>query len=163
MGTLSQGFQILILTVEKVQAMGILGPKRHTQKTGDISESAVITRLLQCGYIVLTPYGQMHRYDLLIEDADGKFWRIQVKTGWLNEDHSIIKFATASSMNYTVKNKGWRNYRGQCEYFAVYVEDLNKVYLLPVNDVGTSLATLRLAPSKNNQEKHVRWAKDYEL
>ena len=143
--------------------MGVLGPKRHTQKTGDISESAVITRLLQCGYIVLTPYGQMHRYDLVIEDADGKFWRVQVKTGWLNEDHSIIRFATASSMNYTVKNKGWRNYRGQCEYFAVYVEDLNKVYLLPVDDVGTSLATLRLVPSKNHQEKHVRWAKDYEL
>jgi hypothetical protein len=143
--------------------MGMLGPRRHTQKTGDISESAVITRLLQCGYIVLTPYGQMHRYDLVIEDADGKFWRVQVKTGWLNEDQSIIKFATASSMNYTVKNKGWRNYKGQCEYFAVYVEDLNKVYLLPVDDVGTSLATLRLVPSRNNQEKHVRWAKDYEL
>ena len=143
--------------------MGVLGPRRHTQKTGDISEQAAITRLLQCGYIVLTPYGQMHRYDLVIEDADGKFWRVQVKTGWLNEDHSIIRFATASSMNYTVKNKGWRNYRGQCEYFAVYVEDLNKVYLLPVDDVGTSLATLRLVPSKNHQEKHVRWAKDYEL
>jgi hypothetical protein len=143
--------------------MGMLGPRRHTQKTGDISESAVITRLLQCGYIVLTPYGQMHRYDLVIEDAEGKFWRVQVKTGWLNDDRSIIRFATASSMNYTVKNKGWRNYRGQCEYFAVYVEDLNKVYLLPVDDVGTSLATLRLVPSKNKQEKNVRWAKDYEL
>ncbi len=44
--------------------MGIPGPKRHTQKMGDISESAVVTRLLQCGYIVLTPYGQNHRYDL---------------------------------------------------------------------------------------------------
>ena len=50
--------------------MEILGPKRHTQKTGDISESAVVTRLLQCGYIVLIPYGQNHRYDLVIEDAD---------------------------------------------------------------------------------------------
>jgi hypothetical protein len=64
--------------------MGMLGPKRHTQKTGDISEAAVITRLLRCGYIVLTPYGQNHRYDLVIEDADGKFWRVQVKTGWLD-------------------------------------------------------------------------------
>jgi hypothetical protein len=105
----------------------------------------------------------MHRYDLVIEDAEGKFWRVQVKTGWLNEDRSIIKFATASSMNYTVKNKGWRSYKGQCEYFAVYVEDLNKVYLLSIDDVGTSLATLRLVPSKNKQEKNVRWAKDYEL
>jgi PD-(D/E)XK nuclease superfamily protein len=143
--------------------MGLFRPKRHTQKTGDISEQASITRLLQCGYVVLQPIGQMHRYDLVIEDAEGKFWRVQVKTGWVNEDRSIIKFATASSMNYTVKNKGWRSYRGQCEYFAVYVEDLNKVYLLSIDDVGTSLATLRLVPSKNNQEKNVRWAKDYEL
>ena len=30
-------------------------PKRHTQKTGDISEQAAITRLLQCGYVVLQP------------------------------------------------------------------------------------------------------------
>jgi PD-(D/E)XK endonuclease len=143
--------------------MGMLGPKRHTQKTGDISEQAAITRLLQCSYVVLQPIGQMHRYDLVIEDADGKFWRVQVKTGWLNEDQSIIKFASASSYNHTAKQKGWRGYRGQCEYFAIYVEALNKVYFVPVDDVGITGATLRLTPSKNNQEKNVRWAKDYEL
>ncbi len=143
--------------------MGILGPKRHTQKTGDISESAVVTRLLQCSYIVLTPYGQNHRYDLVIEDADGKFWRVQVKTGWVDEEQVLIKFNTASSYNRTVHYKGWRNYRGQCEYLAVYVEALNKVYFIPVDDVGTTNATLRLRPSKNKQEKNVHWAKDYEL
>ena len=143
--------------------MGILGPKRHTQKTGDISESAVVTRLLQCGYFVLTPYGQNHRYDLVIEDADGKFWRVQVKTGWVDEEQALIKFNTASSYNRTVQYKGWRNYRGQCEYFAVYVEALNRVYFIPVDDVGTTNATLRLRPSKNKQEKNVRWAKNYEL
>ncbi len=55
--------------------MVLIRPKRHTQKTGDISEQAAITRLLQCGYIVLQPIGQMHRYDLVIEDAEGKFWQ----------------------------------------------------------------------------------------
>ena len=87
----------------------------------------------------------------------------QGKTGWLNEDQSVIMFASASSMNYTVKHKGWRSYRGQCEYFAVYVEALNKVYFIPVDEVGKSQVTLRLTPTKNGQEKHVRWAKDYEL
>ena len=139
------------------------GPKRHTQKTGDISESAAIHRLLQCGYVVLTPYGQMHRYDLVIEDADGKFWRVQCKTGWLNEDQSVILFHTASTDNYTAKQRGYRNYRGQCEYFAVYVEALNKVYFIPVDQVSSVKGTLRLTPSKNNQEKNIRWAKDYEL
>ncbi len=143
--------------------MAILGPKRHTQKTGDISEAAVVTRLLQCGYIVLTPYGQNHRYDLVIEDAEGTFWRVQVKTGWLNEDQTLIRFNTASSYNRTVQYKGWRNYRGQCDYFAIYVEVLHKVYFISVDVVGTTNATFRLKPSKNNQEKNGRWAQNYEL
>ncbi len=140
-----------------------LTPKRHTQKTGDISEQAAITRLLECGYTVLQPIGQMHRYDLVIEDADGKFWRVQCKTGWTDENKSVIKFATASSYNHTAKQKGWRDYRGQIDYFAVYCAETKGVYLLPVNDVGMTQANLRLIASGNKQEKGVRWAKDYEL
>jgi hypothetical protein len=143
--------------------MGLIGPKRHTDKTGDISEAAIITRLLQSGYIVLTPYGKNHRYDLVIEDADGQFWRVQCKTGWVDDEQTVITFATASSYNHTAKQKGWRNYKGQIEYFAIYVERLGKVYLVPVDAVGAAKAMLRLAPTKNKQEKNVRWAQDYEL
>jgi len=143
--------------------MGFIGPKRHTDKTGDISEAAIITRLLQSGYIVLTPYGKNHRYDLVIEDADGQFWRIQCKTGWLDEEQAVIIFATASSYNHTARQKGWRSYQGQIDYFSVYVEQLGKVYLIPVEAVGAAKAMLRLAPTKNRQEKNVRWAQDYEL
>lgn len=46
--------------------------KRHTIKTGDISEAHIIARLLTIGYEVLKPIGETHRYDLIIEDADGK-------------------------------------------------------------------------------------------
>jgi hypothetical protein len=35
-----------------------VGPKRHTDKTGDISEAAIIACLLQVGYLVLMPYGK---------------------------------------------------------------------------------------------------------
>jgi hypothetical protein len=143
--------------------MGLPGPKRHTDKTGDISESAIITRLLQSGYVVLTPYGKNHRYDLVIEDADGQFWRIQCKTGWMDEEHTVITFATASSYNHTAKQKGWRSYKGQIEYFAIYVEQLEKVYLVPADAVGNAKAMLRLTPTKNKQEKNIRWAQDYEL
>lgn len=62
-----------------------------------------------------------------------------------------------------VKRKGLRHYRGQVDYFAVYVEQLDKVHFLPVNDVGLGRTSLRLTPSKNRQEKNIRWAKDYEL
>ncbi len=138
-------------------------PKRHTDKTGDISEAAIITRLLQSGYVVLSPHGKNHRYDVVIEDADGGFWRVQCKTGWLDQEQSVIIFAPASSYNHTASQKGWRHYRGQIDFFAVYVEQLEKVYLIPVDAVGTAKAMLRLTPTKNGQEKNIRWAQDYEL
>src|SRR6266567_5909040 len=115
--------------------MELIGPKRHTDKTGDISEAAIITRLLQSGYIVLTPYGKNHRYDLVIEDADGQFWRVQCKTGWVENDGAYIQFKTASSYYHTKAGRtshGRRDYRGQVDYFAVYCPDTRKVYFVPV-------------------------------
>jgi len=143
--------------------MGLLGrDKRDTKRIGDISESAIITRFLKLGYVVLTPSGGNQRYDLVIEDADGQFWRVQCKTGRIDEGRTAITFSTAIR-NVTGKNRQSRNYRGQCDYFAVYNERLNKVYLIPVDQVGTTGAVLRLAPRKNNQAKNILWAKDYEL
>lgn len=143
--------------------MGLLGrDKRDTNRIGDISESAIITRFLQLGYVVLTPYGGNQRYDLVIEDAEGQFWRIQCKTGRIDEDSTAIRFNTAIR-NVTGKNRQSRDYRGQCDYFAVYCEKLHKVYLIQVDQVGTTGATLRLAPRKYNLDKNILWARDYEL
>ena len=143
--------------------MGLLGKgKRDTNRVGEISEAAIITRFLQLGYVVLTPYGGNQRYDLVIEDADGQFWRVQCKTARIDESGTVLKFSTSIS-NVTGKNRQPRNYRGQCDYFAAYNERLNKVYLVPVDQVGTNGASLRLMLSKNHQDKNKLWAKDYEL
>ena len=143
--------------------MGLLGKgKRDTNRVGEISESAIITRFLQLGYVVLTPYGGNQRYDLVIEDSEGQFWRVQCKTAWMDEDGAVIRFSTAIS-NVTGKNRQPRNYRGQCDYFAVYNEEINKVFLIPVDQVGISQGRLRLAPTKHNHDRQVRWAKDFEL
>lgn len=143
--------------------MGLLGKgKRDTNSIGDISEAAIITRLLQLGYVVLTPYGRNQRYDLVIEDAEGEFWCVQCKTARIQDSGTVVAFDTANH-NMVGKKKDWRHYRGQCDYFAVYCEQLEKIYLVPVDDVGTTRANLRLVPAKNNQEKYVRWAQDFEL
>ena len=130
---------------------------------GERSEAIIIARLLEIGYDVLIPFGDNLRYDLVIEDADRKLWRVQCKTGWMDTEKSVIKFATASSYNHTIKNKRWKDYRGQCEYFAVYCAETRGVYLVPVDQVGVTQAMLRVTPTINKQEKNVRWAKDYQL
>ncbi len=148
--------------------MELFRPKRHTDRTGDVSEAAIIARLLKAGYVVLTPYGKQHRYDLVIEDADRQFWRVQCKTAWVIHDSSSIEF-NASNSHYTyINSKGIgvhkrQDYREQVEYFAVYCEALDKVYLIGVNEVGITQARLRLIPTKNKQEKNIRWASDYEI
>ena len=143
--------------------MELLGKeKRHTKIIGEISESAITTRFLQLGFVVLIPFGGSQRYDLVIEDVKGQLWRVQCKTGRIDEGEAVLRFNT-SIRNVTGKNRQPRNYRGQCDYFAVYNEKLNKVYLIPVDQVGTSGAVLRLTSQKNNQNKNILWAKDYEL
>jgi hypothetical protein len=148
-----------------IAAMGILRPtpKQKVPKSsqGTESEMIIATELVRAGYTVLTPYGYMHRYDLVIEDADGRFWRIQCKTAWMatNTD-GALKFSGCS----TGGKGGWkkRQYQGDVDYFAVYSPDTDKVYLVPAQGIGNE-CSLRLTPSKNKQEKNVKWAADYEL
>ncbi len=143
--------------------MELLRPKQNHKAIGERSEAIIIAKLVEVGYGVLTPFGDNLRYDLVMEDADGNLYRIQCKTGWMDEKKTVIKFATASSYNHTMKNKGWKNYRGQIDYFAVFCPENRGIYLIPIDHTGVTQMNLRLTVTKNNQEKNVRWAKDYEL
>lgn len=150
-----------------MQKLEPVRPKPNNHKAvGEQSEAIIIAKLVELGYNVLLPFGDNQRYDLVIEDADGNFWRIQCKTGWVESNGAYIEFASASSYYHTRAGKtghGRKDYRGQIEYFAVYCPDLGKVYLVPIDHVGTASGILRLLPTKNNQSKNVRWARDYEL
>lgn len=130
---------------------------QNPKAVGERSEGQVIAAFLKAGKVVLTPFGDNQRYDVVIEE-EGKFTRVQCKTGRI--EHGAIVFKTQSS-NW---NSGaTRHYRGQADIFAVYEPTTDKVYLVPVMDVGTAAASLRLAPSKNGQSKGVRMAADYEF
>jgi len=57
-----------------------------------------------------------------------------------------------------------KGYKGEADYFGVYSPETGKVYLVPVDEVPIgSKAKLRLEATKNNQQKGVKWAKDYEI
>lgn len=136
--------------------MGLIGPTK--KQLGERSQAHIIARLLEVGYNVLTPYGDSSRYDLVIEDAEGQFWRVQCKTAWIENGDASIQFAATSLRT--------RSTNGKVKYSrAGYVgHELPKTYLIPASHIGNATRMrLRLAPSKNNQEKGVKWAKDYEL
>jgi hypothetical protein len=48
-------------------------------RRGDLGEVAFVHKAMSLGFVVAKPYGQMHRYDFLVE-ARPNIWRVQVKT-----------------------------------------------------------------------------------
>jgi hypothetical protein len=133
---------------------------------GAESEAVIAAALIQAGYTVLTPNGYMHRYDLVIEDANGEFWKIQCKTAWLSKDGATLRFNGYSLLMKGQKGRSQSkrmSYENDVDYFSVYSRDTRKVYLLPITHVKNTENCLRLIPTGNNQEKNVRYAAEYEL
>lgn len=146
--------------------MGSFVPKPDNKSVGERSQAMILARLSEVGYAVLIPFGENHRYDLVIEDADRQFWRIQCKTGRLDSNQEYIEFNAASNYYHHRKEGttwGKRAYHGQVDFFAVYCPNSKEVYFIPINQVTTNKMRLRLLPTRNNQEMHVQWAKDYKL
>ena len=142
--------------------MGFLGMKSKAEKT----EAAILARLSgQEGVTILLPFGGGNgRYDMVIDDH-GTFYRVQCKTGRLEQNGTVVAFNAASSTYHYYSGKGRerRDYRGQVEYFGVYCPQNNRAFLVPVDIVGKTEGKLRLVETKNNQSKNVHWAEDYEI
>ena len=138
-------------------APGIIA--RNWKAKGDVAEAYVTARLLESGRNVLKPLGDNCRYDLVMEDVHG-FHRVQVKSGY-RDGHGCIKFATSSSSFHAGGKR--MSYRGQIEFFACFDPETHAVYLVPVNDVGTAFASLRLEPTRNGQKRGCRMAEDYKV
>ena len=131
--------------------------KRNTKQVGDVSESAVITALIKCGYEVSIPFGENHRYDVIV-DKDGVLSRVQIKSGRLRR--GVIDYAACSS-HFHRKGQNYRSYQGEVDYFGIYCKDTDEVYLVPCADAPATRGSLRIDPTKQGQFKKVRWAHPY--
>ncbi len=147
---------------ERSQGATLTRPK-NTAKMGEITESIILAKLIQLGYECLIPWGHDHRYDIAIDD-DGKLIRIQCKTARYLEELGCLEFNSAITYaRVGGKPHIRKGYKGEADYFGVYSPDTGKVYLVPVEDAPDSAVTLRLEATKNNQQKGVRWAEDFEI
>jgi len=126
-------------------------------EVGALTELAVAMALTKADLRVFLPFFNAHgRVDLMYQNADGEARRVQCKTAHRAGD--VIRFYTCSHTGGVE-----RGYRGEADEFGVYCAATESVYLVPVEDVPTRLASLRLAPARNNQAIGVRWAEKYRL
>jgi hypothetical protein len=57
-----------------------------------------------------------------------------------------------------------RDYQGEVDYFGVFCPETQGVYLIPIADVPMlRQGSLRVMPAKNNQQKFIRDAGQYEI
>lgn len=129
----------------------------QTGERGNLSEARVLAALVAAGYFVSLPFGSGHKYDFVIDDSV-RLFRVQCKTGRVK--HGALLFCAYSKAG----NGSLRmSYRGLADLFAVLNPDDNTVYIVPVNEVGETEVSLRLAPTLNKQAQGVRWAEFYLL
>jgi PD-(D/E)XK endonuclease len=134
-------------------------PSSHPVDVGLRTEAAILAELTRRGYQVLVPFGVNQRYDLVL-DLDGRFLRVQCKTGRLKR--GVITFSTRS-VRVNTQRIYYRNYVGEVELFLVYCPETDQIYAVPVDDAPATLGCLRVDPTQNGQEQLIRWARDYEL
>lgn len=130
---------------------------KETTGRGDVTELAVTLALARAGKKILRPVSSATRYDLLVDNEDGTFTRIQCKTGRLRE--GTVEFRMYSiSGHHTREN----SYRGQIDAFGVYCAETGDAYLVPIEALTCdTIARLRISPARNGQMRRVRLASDY--
>ena len=150
----------------------------NTSQRGLEGRTSVLNRLVQLGFEVLLPWGDHLGYDLaycvITEERHFGFFvhrenslaRIQCKVAWLSNDGNYLNFntSTVSAGGREMWKKKKSGYEGRAEYFCVYSPDTENVYMISVAEAPrTSSMRLRLQAPKNNQEKNIKWASDYEI
>ena len=122
---------------------------KDTSQQGLISHTAILNRLVQLGYEVLLPWADHLGYDLayqVVEEhrsfgffvhQEARLVRVQCKTARLTKDGSCFAFNTVSTSPGKHSNLK-RTYVGKAEYFAVYLPENGKVYMVAVNEAPRS-------------------------
>src|SRR5919202_1479185 len=105
-----------------------------TTVKGDIAEQAVVLALMAAGETVLKPISNGLRYDLVIDNLDGNFTRVQVKTGMLKRGGSVLAFR---AYNADARRPNGVSYQGQVDAFGVYCPWDGRVFFAPMAAVGT--------------------------
>jgi hypothetical protein len=135
---------------------------RHPKDIGDRTVLAVMLALHERGYVVLVPFGDNTRYDLIIEDGN-TMSRVQCKTGRLLR--GAVRFPACSSYAHHANPAApSRDYAGQIDYFGVHCPSNHAVYLVPLEDAPvTREVALRVEPALNGQSRRIRAAAAYEI
>jgi len=132
-----------------------------TDQKGNIAEVAIALAATKLGIDVYSPVGEGGRYDLIL-DFGGRLNRVQCKWATRHGDVVIIR---CYSCRRTADGQVRRGYSAkEIDVIAGYCLELDTCYLVPVQELGGQrVVQLRLGPTRNNQQRRIRWAREFEF
>jgi hypothetical protein len=135
-------------------------PELTTNQKGVLAEAAVAKEAAKLGVIVLRPHDDA-RYDLVLDLPIG-LMRIQCKWAVKHGDVVVIRSRTCRRGRHGLIHGAYK--QGEIDAIAGYCAELDTCYLLPLSlSVDRAAVQLRLAPTLNNQQRRIHWARDYEF
>lgn len=132
-----------------------------SNEKGNIAEMAIALEAMRLGIEVLKPVAEHCRYDLAFDIGD-RIVRVQCK--WARVIGDVVS-AHLVSFRQTSRGPVRTTYStNDVDGVALYCDELNEVYLLPVQVIdGRSAVQLRLRQPKNAQRAAINWAERYLL
>ena len=131
-----------------------------SNQKGAIAEGAITCAALRLGVGVFRAVAD-ERYDLIF-DIGQRLLRVQCKTAALKRDVVLIR---CYSCRRTAGGQLKRSYTSEeVDVIAAHCSELARDFLIPIARVdGCSDIQLRLRPSRNNQNRGINWADDFEF
>ena len=136
-------------------------PTNQTESTthkGDVAEMLVAAELLRRGYRVSRPLSNGCPYDLILDDGR-RLYKIQVKAA--RKAKECIRAVLCSSKWHRGRTPVL--YYTTCDAVIVVETDSLLFFVFSGDDLKSQEMRLRTFPAKNNQEKGIRNAADYDL
>ncbi|MDP9280661.1 MAG: group I intron-associated PD-(D/E)XK endonuclease [Chloroflexota bacterium] len=133
---------------------------RDTTTLGDLAEIEIAAALMRSGRRVLRPLSNGLRYDLVVDNNDGTFTRVQCKSGVLKNGGVLFRVYSVSGHRTQALS-----YHGQVDAFGVYCSQTRATYLVPMADIEgcNTMVCLRVSPAKNSQTRGIHLAEDYRI
>jgi hypothetical protein len=126
---------------------------RTTKEQGEWAELCFMARARQIGMTVLKPWGDSLQYDVGIE-REGRLLRVQVKSS---------TYVRGGTYTCNLVGPGHAMYaEGQVDYFAVYLVQVDRWYIVPWEAVCEGRGSVQFTPGRAGH-KHEKYLEAWNL
>ena len=135
-------------------------PQMTTDQKGAIAEAYIAAEAIKLGIGVFRPLAD-ERYDLIFDLRPGL---VRVQCKWVTLRNGVLTVFCVSSRR-APEGFRCRTYSSdEVDAIAAYCLELDRAFLIPIALVDNRPSIgLRIEPSRNNQQRGINWADDFDL